>query len=137
MTSHGFVPKRYNWMSDENKFSNLIGKILTEVIISEEKDGIVFVTDNNEKYFMYHEQDCCETVLIEDLNGDIKDILNTPILEAHVESNSGKKVDEWDDSYTWTFYRIATVKGYLNIRWYGTSNGYYSEEVNFIKETNE
>ena len=122
------------------KVSKLLGKTLKD--IKENKDHIEFITDTEDKYLMYHEQDCCECVYIEDICGDLNDLLNSEILEA--EDISGE-IDMKDicteeeyneyESVTWTFYKIGTRKGSVTIRWCGTSNGYYSESVDFAKVT--
>lgn len=120
--------------------SVLLGKTLVSVEKTEYDyaDAIIFKCDNGTQYVMYHDQDCCESVEIEDINGDLNDLLNTPILKAEEITNSDEHPEdykpEWEpESFTWTFYKLATVKGYVDIRWYGTSNGYYSESVNFRK----
>lgn len=118
------------------KIEELIGKILVSVETNKKMDVITFITNEGEKFIMYHDQDCCENVAIEDINGDLKDLIETPILlaeEVISEENPEGVVKKYQDSFTWTFYKLATIKGYVDIRWYGESNGYYSESVNFKK----
>lgn len=111
----------------EIKFEDLIGKTLTAINKTDER--IEFETDQNETFAMFHNQDCCESVSVEDIAGDLNDLLNGPILYAAESSYSS----EHNESSTWTFYNIATIKGHVTIRWYGNSNGYYSESVDFVK----
>lgn len=112
--------------------SELIGKVLTKIDDSF-TDELRFYTEDGECYRMWHEQDCCEHVYIEDICGDLDDLIGTPLLLAEEVSEYEGPLDEdeRDDSYTWTFYKFATTKGYVTIRWYGSSNGYYSESVDF------
>jgi hypothetical protein len=113
--------------------SELIGKVLTKIDGNRE-DELLFYTEDGECYRMYHEQDCCESVMIEDICGDLEHLIGTPILLAEEVSDTSQgrpPLNEWDESYTWTFYKFATAKGYVTIRWYGTSNGWYSERVSF------
>lgn len=110
-------------------FSSLKNQIFTH--IESKKDEIIFTAQTGKKYRMYHAQDCCERVEVESITGDLESLLNTPILVAEESIHTGnlKEVDRSEDSYTWTFYKLATIKGWVDIRWYGTSNGYYSERV--------
>ena len=117
----------------------LLGKTLVDIQGAEvESDEIIFTCSDGTKYKMYHEQDCCEDVRIEDICGDVNCLLNTPITMAEDISNECSDMGPsdgmgYDETYTWTWYKLATVKGYVTIRWYGTSNGYYSESVDFLR----
>lgn len=118
-------------------FSTLLGKTLTAVEGKVGDDMILFHVGDGTKYALLHRQDCCETVTIEDICGDLASLVGSPILQAEANSNENENppgvTREFQDSFTWTFYRLATVKGLVVIRWYGESNGYYSESVDFCK----
>jgi hypothetical protein len=117
--------------------SELIGKIMESVTYNKEREEILFVTTDGDKYVMYHEQDCCESVRVEEVIGDLNDLVGNPILMAEEVSQDvrdGRYKDNYViDSGTWTFYKFATIKGYVTLRWLGESNGYYSERVDFKK----
>lgn len=115
-------------------FSELRLKTLVKINGAVGDDSIEFETDTGEKYILYHRQDCCESVTVDDICGDLNDLIGSPLVIAEESTNDDEpKKDDYDYSYTWTFYRLATIKGYVTIKWYGTSNGYYSESVDFVK----
>ena len=113
----------------------LLGKTFTKIEGKKGSEELKFYTDDN-IYRMYHEQDCCECVEVEDICGDFADLIGTPVVDAFEKTNSEEHPEGFDaecryldDSFTWTFYTIRTKKGAVTIRWLGSSNGYYSESV--------
>lgn len=93
-------------------------------------DRMVFETSCGRTFVMAHSQQCCEGVDIDDICGDLDWLVGSPITQAEETSRDGSG-EEDRESATWTFYRIGTAKGLVVIRWLGTSNGYYSESVDF------
>jgi hypothetical protein len=149
-----------------NQFTNMIGRTMRSGQGKVGEDIMIFHSDDGWQFSFYHSQDCCESVSIEDICGDMEDLIGSPILIAEEVSSQEREErltrmsnlatfnvadleKEQDaclrgepmighalptvdaDSYTWTFYRFATAKGYVTVRWLGVSNGYYSESVTF------
>lgn len=105
-----------------------------------ENNLIEFITSDGVVYLMDHEQECCENVCIEDINGDLNDLIGSELLKAECITMEKSQVKDellekskLYESCNWTFYNLATKKGYVTIRWFGYSNGYYSEKVIFKK----
>ena len=114
--------------------SVLIGKTLTSVTHNKDSDSVHFVTEDDKQYVMIHLRDCCEDVYLADTTGDLNDLVGAPIFTAEHRANSeDKPLFKYDISHTWTFYELATIKGSVTLRWYGSSNGYYSECVDFME----
>lgn len=111
------------------KLNDLLGKTTVSVEggkIGDDELKIVF--DDGTTLLLYHEQDCCEDVSINDIEGDWGDIIGSPLTFISEEINRNEEINDYETS-TWTFYKFGTVKGWVDLRWVGTSNGYYSETV--------
>jgi hypothetical protein len=118
--------------------SVLFGSVFKAVFKDADDGTLTFVREDDRVFMFYHEQDCCEQVYIESITGDLADLVGTPLLK-YEEAVSHDRPDDvppdrderWNNSTTWTFYKFATIKGYVDVRWLGESNGYYSEAVSF------
>jgi hypothetical protein len=112
-----------------NYFENMIGKTIGVITGKVGHDEMRFVADDGSSFMFYHVGDCCESVQIEDIIGDLSDLIGSPLVQA--EEVSMDEPYAGSDSYTWTFYKFSTAKGSVTVRWLGESNGYYSESVSY------
>jgi hypothetical protein len=107
-------------MTERPKFSDLVGKTLVKIEVNEDQNRITFHTAD-EAFCLYHGQDCCEIVSINDINGSWDDLIGSPLLVAEEATSENETPDgvtppEYPDSYTWTFYKLATIKGFVDVR---------------------
>jgi hypothetical protein len=154
-----------------NAFANMVGVTMSSISGGDKgSDVMTFHGEDGRRFTFWHEGDCCECVCIEDVVGDLEDLIGSPIVYAEEVSNRAREarldrlssehtfrdsdlaaqIEEIErgladdpsvqetpvdsESYTWTFYRFATAKGHVTVRWLGTSNGYYSECVSYREE---
>ena len=136
--------KKWGVKQTNSNLEQLVGKTITKIegleVDSYEvtfhcSDGSVFKMYPDDDSFLYGN---AIDIAIEEVCGDVECLIGTEIVKAEERRSERKgghiKGNRWDDPEGWTFYTLATVKGYVDIRWYGTHNGYYSCEVLFWKD---
>lgn len=91
--------------------NEMLGKTFVSVEKNNEGTELVFRHGWINTFTFFHVDDCCENVWIEDIEGDLSDLEDSPLLEAEVVSNK----DETDTnvSRTWTFSSLEQRKGML------------------------
>lgn len=113
----------------------IIGRIPVSVIQTDDTIEMSFADGAIAKW--YHTQDCCELVVVDDVVGEWADLYGHPLLVAEErvsDDHLGPAPDHLprgDESNTWTFCTFRNVGGSVDVRWHGSSNGYYSESVYF------
>lgn len=115
--------------------SVLLGKTLIEIKKDPFDKKLIFITSCGFIFHMYHDQECCEEVNLEEVIGELEDLIGVPILIAERrESNTDPKILPYAwNTQKWTFYELATINGRATLKWYGTSNGNHSESVEFYQ----
>ena len=120
---------KFNLRLDPSDLYQFKGKI-PQVIQTGQYAGndLIYIEFDDGSWVAFtHDQDCCEDVEIEDVNGEFEDLIGTPLLVIDERTNEGDT--DWGTE-TWTFYTYRSNKGTVDVRWHGSSNGYYSEGVN-------
>lgn len=111
---------KYDCILTPTNMYSLVGNILTNVVRVD--DAIQFSIKDHE-YKIAHEQICCETVYLDDVVGDLKDIEDTIILDA-------KETISKCGAY---FYDIRSIKGSVTLRFMQEYSSMYSSKASIIK----
>lgn len=112
------------YLIEDVEMERLIGKTPIGITIDTKRGefSIDFLCGSELK--LYHDQDCCEDFWLEDIVGDISKLIGNPLTMCEEVSCDVRK----EQNQTWTYYKFSTIKGYVDLRFIGESNGFYSEE---------
>jgi hypothetical protein len=119
--------------------STLVGRIASQVE-QVGTDRLEITMDDGKRYAFLHNQDCCESVGIHDVAGDLTSLVGSPFTVATHDSDGTWPSDVdapsyQPESFTWTTLTFETAKARVVIRWLGQSNGYYGEGVSMEELT--
>lgn len=124
---------KFNYEDRDVSINLLVGKTISA--INKYDDSIVFVCSDGDTFEAYHMQDCCETVRVYDVSGNLQSLVGEEITfvieDESKEWPNNVPTPDYVDSFTWTTHIFKTAKNIVTVRWLGESNGYYSESVYF------
>lgn len=119
--------KCFKTIEDIKSLKNLENLVIENVEGCYKGSDTMKITFTNGMYVIFKYPDVFSNVDIDDVNGDVETLIGQRLLKLDVRmSNEMDNNNEPDYSKLWTFYTFATVKGYVDVKWYGSSNGWYS-----------
>jgi len=107
-------------------FEMFKGAKIVEIHGFREGSGLVTIVTDKLSVQFFHYQDCCETVRVAQVDGDIEDVIGKTIRLFEERAVYGESA--WG-LHCATFYALRTDGGDITWRWDGDSNGYYSVAV--------
>lgn len=124
------------YVRNNKPFKTLLNKTIIQITVSYE--SVIFACNDLTIYSLYHDQVCCESVELSEIIGKLENLLFAPITfadESSGEIDLSKDLDYLAASQlgvahaSWTFYKLATTYGFVDIIFRGDSNGCYSESA--------
>lgn len=117
------------------RVEELAGKTIINLDDSANGD-LRFTMDDGSVYEMGYIPDCCATCDIESGLSDLQAMVGQKLVSVSMDTSSERPADvakpEYEpESQTWTFYTFRSNEATAQLRWFGESNGYYSESVTF------
>lgn len=112
-------------MSPAN-FAEFKNKVIKNISgLEKGSQEVYFECEDGTKYFLYHYQVCSEKVYIEEIAGNINDIIGCKINIADVVTSGNSNI------FLQTFFTLSSDKGSLIFRWIGESVGSVLVDVSF------
>lgn len=113
----------------ETELKDLIGKKIINIEgLSKGSEQVTIYCEDHTYMMMGKIDDHVNESIIDDVIGDVNDLLGSTILIAETTQGS-------DSLHNWTFYKISTRNGYVDIRWYGDDDNIdyqYAARVDFF-----
>ena len=129
-----------------SEFNVLVGKRINGLFIGDDAWALVFRDINGRHYCFRTENDCCNTVWFNHVNGvetvlgegNLFDILRGAMVTGVEDKGwTDNRTDE--DGYDVVqdgFWTIATDRGYIDLEVRNSHNGYYGGSVEYEEEYN-
>ena len=112
----------------------LIGKKIIRLRISEDQMELAFDTDQGEIAYQTY-GDCCSETWFADITG-VRSLIGGTVSASEEVDMDGYNVDDgrcrqdYDQAYGW---KITTDKGYADIVFRNSSNGYYGGDIELMQ----
>ena len=125
-------------------FNVLVGKRINGLFLGEDAWALVFRDINGRHYCFRTENDCCNTVWFNHVNGvetvlgegNLFDILRGAMVTAVEDKGWTEDREDGYDVIQDGFWTIATDRGYIDLEVRNSHNGYYGGSVEYDEKYN-